>query len=114
MLVYLPTDEWPSIISLVKARELIRRRIAIAENGFADIVVWHVPKRVPGSTHTFKYHLAYVVDDHCVLRYDNESGKGDHRHIDDREERYEFSNPRQLMTDFFSEITRWNYEHGHD
>ena len=28
-----------------------------------------------------KYRLALVVDGLCVLRYDNETGKGDHRHI---------------------------------
>ena len=45
--------------------ELIRRRVAVIENGFADIVVWHVHKPVPGSTHNFKYRLAFVVDGHA-------------------------------------------------
>ncbi len=72
----------------MKAQELIRRRVDIAENAFADIVVWHVPKPVSGSQHVFKYRLAFVVDGVCVLRYDNETGKGDHRHIGDDEEAY--------------------------
>ncbi len=96
----------------MKAQELIRRRVDIAENAFADIVVWHVPKTVSGSPHVFKYRLAFVVDGVCVLRYDNETGKGDHRHAGDDEEAYAFSSPRQLMADFFDEITRWMNEHG--
>lgn len=68
---------------------------------------------VPGSLHSFKYRLAFVVDGECVLRYDNEAGKGDHRHVGGCEESYTFSSPRQLMADFFDEIMRWMNEHGH-
>lgn len=31
-------------------------------------------------SHTFRYRLADVVGGQCVLRYDNEPGKGGHRH----------------------------------
>ncbi|CCI09308.1 conserved hypothetical protein [Microcystis aeruginosa PCC 7941] len=47
-----------------------------------------------------------------MLRYDNERGKGDHRHFDGVESLYAFSSPDQLMADFNSDILRWNYEHG--
>jgi hypothetical protein len=96
----------------MKARELIRRRADIAENAFADIVVWRVSQPVPGSHHLFKYRLALVVDGECVLRFDNETGKGNHRHRGQHEESYPFSSPRQLLTDFFDEIERWKHEHG--
>ena len=96
----------------MKARELIRRRTDVAENAFADIVVWRVSQPVPGSRHLFKYRLALVVDGECVLRFDNETGKGDHRHRGQHEEPYTFSSPRQLLTDFFDEIERWKHEHG--
>jgi len=55
--------------------------------------------------------LAYVVEGACVLRYDNEAGKGDHRHTQASETQYEFSSPRQLMADFFDDIRRYNNEH---
>lgn len=102
------------MISNKKAQELIRRRVDVAENAFADIVVWHVPQPVPASHHPFKYRLAFVVDGTCVVRYDNEAGKGDHRHIEGEEQPYVFSSPRQLVADFFNEVTRWRDEHGHD
>lgn len=75
-------------------------------------MIWHVPEPVPPSTHGFKYRLAYVVGGRCVVRYDNERGKGDHRHTGTTEEDYEFSTPDQLMADFEADITRWNHENG--
>lgn len=62
--------------------------------------------------HSFKYRLAYVVKGACVLRYDNERGKGDHRHVGAEEFDYIFSSPEQLMLDFNSDIVRWNHAHG--
>jgi len=47
-----------------------------------------------------------------VLRYDNEGGKGDHRHVDAEESPYAFSTPDQLMSDFDADVMRWNHEHG--
>ena len=67
----------------------------------------------PPSGHTFKYRLAYVVGGECVLRYDNERGKGDHRHFGKQELDYAFSTPEQLMLDFNADIKRWNHEHSH-
>ena len=59
----------------MKAIELVRTRIAYSSTAFAELVLWRVPKSVQGSSHRFKYRLAYVVDEVCVLRYDNEVGK---------------------------------------
>ena len=67
---------------------------------------------VPSSSHAFKYRLAYVVAGECVLRYDNERGKGDHRHFGPEESSYAFSTPDQLMVDFNADVIRWNREHG--
>lgn len=66
-----------------------------------------------GSLHLYKYRLAYVVRGRCALRYDNEAGKGDHRHYDNTEAPYRFSTPEQLVADFQADIARWNHEHGH-
>ena len=98
------------IISNVKAVQLVRTRIAYSSGAFAELVLWQVPKPVLGSPHTFKYRLAYVVDEICVLRYDNESGKGDHRHYAEVESVYKFTTPEQLIADFQTDIARWNSE----
>ena len=106
----LTTDARVGIVSNMKAVELVRTRIAHSSTAFAELVLWRVPASVGGSLHTFKYRLAYVVNDVCVLRYDNEAGKGDHRHYGDVEIRYKFTTPDKLIADFQKDIARWNDE----
>jgi hypothetical protein len=94
----------------MKATELLRRRVVLSDDAFAELVLWRVPTPVSGLTHRFKYRLAYVVAGTCVVRYDNESGKGDHRHVNAKERPYAFENPEQLLADFEADIARWNRE----
>jgi hypothetical protein len=49
--------------------------------------------------------LALVVDDQGVLRYDNEVGKGDHKHLDDEECPYRFVSLDDLLANFWSDAT---------
>ena len=94
----------------MKAVELLRTRIVFSENAFAELVLWRVPKPVTGSAHEFKYRLAYVVDGVCVVRYDNEVGKGDHRHFTGKQTGYAFTSVDKLIGDFERDIARWNRE----
>jgi hypothetical protein len=66
-----------------------------------------LPRPARGSAHPFKYRLALVVDDICVLRYDNEAGKGDHRHDGDNEQFYRFIDTDTLLADFWQDIEKW-------
>ena len=108
----LTTNHDVVIVPNMKAVALIRRRVVLAIDTFAEIAVWRVSEPVHPSLHLFKYRLAYVVKDECVLRYDNERGKGDHRHFGPDEMPYAFLTPDQLMLDFNADITRWNHEYG--
>ena len=83
----------------MKAVPLIRRRVVLAPDAFAEVAVWSVPEPLPPVGHGYKYRLAYVVAGRCVLRYDNERGKGDHRHVGPLEQPYVFSTPDKLMAD---------------
>ncbi len=94
----------------MRAVRLVRTRITYSETAFAELVLWRVPNPVAGSVHEYKYRLAYVVKGVCVLRYDNEAGKGDHRHFDLGETAYRFITPEQLLADFQRDIVRWNDE----
>ena len=78
----------------------------MSEIAFAEIVIWQLPAPLGGSTHAFKYRLAYVVNNQCVLRYDNEAGKGNHVHINQQEISYNFVSAEQLVDDFFAQIKR--------
>jgi hypothetical protein len=94
----------------MKAQSLIDRREQVAENAFVELALWRVATPVPPTTHGYKYRLAYVVNAVCVVRFDNERGKGDHKHIGTVETAVVFVDVDQLLADFMSEITRWNNE----
>jgi hypothetical protein len=97
-------------MSNMKATLLVRNRIVYSESSFAELILWHLPTPVEGSTHRFKYRLAYLVDGICVVRYDNERKKGDHRHFGEKEDAYIFVSPEQLIADFQRDIERRNSE----
>lgn len=94
----------------MQAVPLVRTRIVYSDRAFAELVLWQVPKPVASSDHLFKYRLAYVVKGVCVLRYDNEAAKGDHRHFGSKESVYRFTTPERLLADFQRDIARWNHE----
>lgn len=91
----------------MKAQLLIKERLSQAENSFVELVLWRLPVSVANSDHTFKYRLAFVVDGVCVLRYDNEAGKGDHKHVGSVQTAYVFESPRQLLDDFWHDVELW-------
>jgi len=91
----------------MKAQILLNQRRPIAENAFVEMVIWQVPSPIAGSIHEFKYRLALVVNDSCVLRYDNEAGKGDHKHVGGHELPYIFTTPQALLHDFWNDVDNW-------
>jgi hypothetical protein len=103
----LTTHRGVGILANMKASRLLKERSAVDVDSFVELSVWKVPTPVRGSEHTFKYSLAFVVSGQCVLRYDNEQGKGDHRHIGEVEEPYEFSSAEQLIADFWADVDKW-------
>ena len=87
----------------MKAIELFRSKDAYG-SGFIEIVIWQVPQPIPPSEHPYKYRLVYVLEGLRLVGYDNERGKGDHRHIGNAEMTYSFVSPQQLMADFLADV----------
>ena len=52
--------------------------------------------------------VVLVADSVCVLRYDNEAGKGDHRHIGRVAKLYKFVDPETLLVDFWNDVEAWS------
>lgn len=92
----------------MKATLILRNRVQLDENGFVELVIWRVPKPLAGSDHGYKYRLALVRQNVCVMRYDNEAGKGDHRHVGEVETAYRFRNLEQLQRDFWDDVEQWS------
>ena len=83
-------------------------RHVLAAETFVEIVIWRLPKSVRGSSHRLKYRLALVDHGVCVLRYDNEAGKGDHRHFNEAEQPYVFKDFETLLADFWRDVEEWS------
>ena len=85
--------------------ELITRFKSVAEDGgVMELVVWRVPRPVPPTDHGYKYRAVYAVDGVRVVGFDNERGKGDHRHLDGRELPYIFTTVDALVNDFIAAV----------
>jgi Family of unknown function (DUF6516) len=103
----LPTTLNDVNCSNMKAALVMRERIALDEDSFVELVIWRLPEPLDGSEHNFKYRLAFVRQDICVMRYDNEAGKGDHKHLGRTETNYVFSGLDQLQRDFWQDVQVW-------
>ena len=68
------------------------------------MVIWRVPAQVPPSRHRLKYSLFYGRAGTRDVGYDNERGKGDHRHFRGAETPYRFTTAERLMADFWSNV----------
>lgn len=90
----------------MKAILIVADRVYLDRDGFAELVIWRVPEPLRGSSHDYKYRLAYVSKGECVLRYDNEAGKGDHKHVRGREVPYTFTTLDALLGDFWADVRR--------
>lgn len=88
----------------MNATLITRFKDITAEGDIIELVIWAVPQPVPPCTHAFKYRAAYVVNGKRVIGFDNERGKGDHRHIHGREEPYRFVSVEQLVEDFIAAV----------
>jgi hypothetical protein len=84
----------------VKARTISRRKEFRDDGAIVEVAIFELPEPLHPSVHRYKYRLAYVVNGVCVLRYDNERGKGDHRHLRGRESVYRFTDLETLLADF--------------
>jgi hypothetical protein len=88
----------------MKAELLFRQRIGFDDGALVEMVLWRVPAAVPQSMHRFKYSLFYGRPGVRDVGYDNERGKGDHRHVQGVETTYAFTTVEQLMADFWSDV----------
>jgi len=87
----------------MKARLITRIREAYGR-GVIEGVIWEVPQPPMPSTHLVKYRLVYVVSGERLVGYDNERGKGDHKHLLGVQSPYAFTDVETLIADFLKDV----------
>ena len=88
----------------MRAALLHRERFDFDDGAVLEMVLWQISEPVPGSRHRYKYRLYYGKAGRRIVAYDNERGKGDHRHRHGREQTYHFTTVEQLVADFLADV----------
>lgn len=96
-------------IKATKATLLLHEKVIFVDGSLVELVIWRLPRSTSDRPHGLKYRLYFGREGKCLVRYDNESGKGDHRHIGDSETPYRFVSVEKLRQDFEADIRRYGY-----
>ena len=94
------------IVQYMQAKQLLRDRTDFADGICIEWAVYLLPTATPERPHRLKYRLHCGRRAQCIVRYDNEQGKGDHRHYGEKEEAYRFVSYGQLLIDFAADVAR--------
>lgn len=85
---------------------LLEERVEMPDGALVEIVIWRLPQPSPDRPHGIKYRLYFGYGGKCLVRYDNEVGKGGHKHVGGREKPYRFVSVRKLREDFWADVVR--------
>ena len=87
------------------------QKILLPADTILQIRVWRLQAPTDERPHGLKYSLFYGRAGERIIGYDNEAGKGDHRHYREREEPYVFETLEKLLRDFRADVKQ---EIGHE
>jgi len=104
-LAYLTTPSIVGILANMAALLITRFKNVNPDGSILELVVWKVDTPVPPTEHGYKYRAVYVLDGQRIVGFDNERGKGDHRHLDGKELPYTFTSVEQLVEDFIAAVS---------
>ncbi len=96
----------------MKAQRIFYDKVVLADGAVVEMTIWQLPRASAERPHGLKYRLYFGRDGKRIVGYDNERGKGDHKHLGEVEIRYRFVSLAQLVTDFLADVERANG--GHD
>ena len=91
---------------MVSATLIYRDRTSWPDGYVIEMKIWRLPKANDERPHGLKYSLYFGKDGQRIVGYDNERGKGDHRHVRGLEEAYLFVGVDQLVADFLADVAR--------
>ena len=89
------------------AKLIYREKFIYSDGAIREMVLWQLPRKSKDRPHGLKYRLYYGLGDGTgLVRFDNESGKGDHIHVGSQEKNYQFKDVETLVADFLAEIEK--------
>lgn len=95
----------------MKAQRIFYDKAVLPDGSIVEMTIWQFPKSSSERPHGLKYRLFYGRDGVRIVGYDNERGKGDHKHIGEVETRYKFESVEKLVADFLADVERATNEH---
>ncbi len=90
----------------MKAMRIFYDKAVLPDGAIVEMTIWQLPMTSSERAHGLKYSLFYGRNGQRVIGYDNERGKGDHRHVDGVESRYKFESAERLVEDFLADVER--------
>ena len=94
----------------MKATRIFYDKALLPDGAVVEMTIWRLPRTTLERPHGLKYSLFYGYDGQRVVGYDNERGKGDHKHIGALEIRYKFESVEKMITDFLQDVERMKNE----
>ena len=90
----------------MKAKRIFYDKVVLPDGAIVEMTIWQLPKPSSERSHGLKYSLFYGRDGLRIVGYDNERGKGDHKHVGEMETRYRFVSVEKLVADFLADVER--------
>ena len=104
---YIALTQYIATMQYMKATLIAQAKEVRDDGTIVAIMVWELAEPLPPCAHSYKYRLFFGRADECFVRYDNERGKGDHRHVGNEEADYAFTTLEALFADFERDVTNW-------
>lgn len=67
----------------MKARRIFHDKAIFPDGSIVEMTIWQLPEATPERPHGLKYSLYFGHEGERIVGYDNERGKGDHKHLGD-------------------------------
>ena len=90
----------------MKAKRLFYDKATLPDGSIVEMTIWQLPNATTERAHGLKYSLFYGHHGKRIVAYDNELGKGDHKHIGAVESRYRFVSVEKLVSDFLRDVDK--------
>jgi hypothetical protein len=94
----------------MKAMQIFYDKATFPDGSIVEMTIWQLPQATAERPHGLKYSLFFGRDGRRIVGYDNERGKGDHKHIGNMETRYRFVSVEKLVADFLADVERMKHE----